>query len=355
MRKPFFKPKLKCWYVRDGAGRDVRLDPDKKKAHDLWAARVASGVSSGPEATVLAICDKFVDAHEGDFTPARMADIARYLASFCSCYPGSVSKLTRQVVRKWLDEPKLGRIRKDGSRGPSKVWSTHAKRDAGSNLKRALQWAVNEGLIVRNPIAGLRLEEPKPRSILVDEDAHRAMVQDCLSGNSDRSFAMYLIASHCGARPQQIREVTAANFNGSAWIFSKHKTVKKTGKPLITYLHPCLQTLSKILSAANPKGPLFRNGRGEPWKKDTTAQRVRRLRDRLGLPEGVVLYSYRHSFATNALASGASVPTVSALMGHADLRMVSRVYGHVDQLQSHLMEASSQIAIARLSPQKPKS
>jgi integrase len=52
------------------------------------------------------------------------------------------------------------------------------------------------------------------------------------------------------------------------------------------------------------------------------------LRAKAGLPESVTLYALRHSFATFALAAGASVHEVAAAMGHANPALVLSTYGH---------------------------
>ena len=144
-------------------------------------------------------------------------------------------------------------------------------------------------------------------------------------------------------------EVTAKNVSqdGSCWFFADHKTAEKTGRPLIVYLSPCLQTITKMLVKQNPKGPLFRNGDGDPWLKDTVARRMKRLREALGL-EGVVAYSYRHTFATEALLARVPIATVSALLGHVDTRMVSKVYGHLDQHSQYLIDAAREVSQKRL-------
>jgi integrase len=151
------------------------------------------------------------------------------------------------------------------------------------------------------------------------------------------------------ARPIQVREVTAANYIGHSWVFSKHKTGKKTQKPLVIRLSPCLETLTQILASSNEKGPLFLNFHGKKWTKDGLALRFRRIRERLNL-EGITAYSYRHSFATDALEAGVDLPTVAALLGHSDTAMVARVYGHLDQRTGHLQDALRKVAESRAKP-----
>jgi integrase len=181
-------------------------------------------------------------------------------------------------------------------------------------------------------------------------DVHQKLVHHCLGSPDSKPFALYLMALRSGARPQQIRDVTAKNVNADCtqWVFKDHKTRAKTGKPLVVFLNGCLQTLTRLLMDQNPTGPLFRNARGDQWKKDTVTQRFERLRTKLGLPDGTVAYLYRHSMATDALLAGQSTAVVSALLGHTDTRMVSKVYGHLDKHSQFLSDAAKAVAESRI-------
>jgi integrase len=48
--------------------------------------------------------------------------------------------------------------------------------------------------------------------------------------------------------------------------------------------------------------------------------------------------SFRHSFATRAFKNRVAGMTLSVLLGHTDTRMVSRVYGHLEQDPGFLRE-----------------
>lgn len=61
------------------------------------------------------------------------------------------------------------------------------------------------------------------------------------------------------------------------------------------------------------------------------------MSDKLGFR--VIAYGARHSYATNALTSGGVDPiSLSHLMGHKDVAMVSRVYSHVAKNMDFLRE-----------------
>jgi integrase len=359
MRKPFYRKSRKCWYVKDQAGNFVRLHPEKSKAEDLWEEMLASGCDRGRLATVLGVTEAFLTEHEALVSPEAFYNLRNYVLSFADSVPSNtlVSKVTKGMVVSWLKEEKPGRLLKNKDpkdkterRGPSKVWSAHGQRDAGAAVKRVFRWARDQGMIDRNPLAGLKLETPEPRQEIIDPTVHARLIQACMASNKSRSFALYLIASHCGARPQQIRDVTAQHVSGGVvWRFVHHKTAKKTKKPLDVYLSPCLQTLTRILVAARPHGPLFLNDSSKPWKKDTVCQRMERLRESLSLDSSVIAYAYRHTFVTDALLAGNNVAVVAALAGHTSTAMVQQVYNHLDKHPEHLLNAAAKTSSNRIS------
>ncbi len=250
----------------------------------------------------------------------------------------------------WLKSPKPGRLRKDKTRGPDILWSLARQRDVATSIKRVITWAFNEGKISRNPLAGVRLEGGAVRSATVTQAQHEALVADALASGADRSFALFLIALRCGARPQQLRDVTAGNVVGQTWVFSRHKTAKKTRKPLIVYLPPCLHTLTRILAAKYPTGPLFRNGQADAGRK-TRSPNVCGACENVWIFRDFTLYAYRHTFATEALLAGVRVAEVAQLLGHTDSRMVDAVYGHLDQHAQHLLEAARAVSVKRSAKQ----
>lgn len=350
MRKPFYRKAYKCWYVKDKAGKFIRLHPDHDKAESMYADILAARCDRGRFATVQGITEAFLQEHEPLLSKHAFYQCFNYGLAFVDSLPSGtlVSSVSKGKLATWLQEPKPGRLRKDGTRGPSKPWSKYGQRDAGQVVKRIFRWARNEGMIERDPIADMKFETPAPRQTIVTPDVHNLLVQACLASKS-KSFALYLIASHCGARPQQIREVTVANVSGgSVWIFEQHKTAKRTGKPLKVYLSPCLQTLTRILATARPEGPLFRNDQGGQWKKDTVCQRFKRLQESLGLESGLIAYAYRHTFVTDSLRAGNDIAVVAALAGHASTQMVQRVYNHLDQHPQHLIDAAARTSGVRI-------
>ena len=93
----------------------------------------------------------------------------------------------------------------------------------------------------------------------------------------------------------------------------------------------------------HPTGPLFRGPRGgKPFTKNGIRCRFRRLRKKLPHLKGVISYTYRHSFATDALENGVGVAQVAELLGHKDTQMVMQHYQHLREKREHLRQAAIQ-------------
>jgi integrase len=146
-----------------------------------------------------------------------------------------------------------------------------------------------------------------------------------------------------GARPGEIRRVTAENVDlqRGCWVFTKHKTVRKTGKPRIIFLCPEALELTRKLMAKNPEGSLFRNTKGLPWSKNAIRLRFTALRKRHPELKGVISYTYRASFATDALEAGVPDATVAALLGHTNTNTLHRFYSRLSHKIAHLQEAAA--------------
>ncbi|QDV55475.1 tyrosine-type recombinase/integrase [Rosistilla oblonga] len=352
MRKPFFRKQTQAWYVKDDQGRFIRLGKSRKEAFAEWKAMLTTPGSSGSDVLFISLCDDFLVEHEPLLSPLRFADHCRLCQSLVTHLgTGSLAKdVTPGRVTTWLREPKPGKIRKDGTAAEPKVWSTARQKDAVAVVRRVMNWAVQTDRLKKSPVESLETPAAGNREGVIDPNTHRRLVQAAMASDKSRSFACYLIASHCGARPQQIRDITAGHCESDFThaTFTQHKTAKSTGKPLTVYFAPCLQTLLRILAASRPEGRLFRNDHGRPWVKDTVCQRFRRLREQLGLPSDIVPYLYRHTFATDSIRAGQSEAITAALLGHKSSKMVQRIYSHMHRHDNELIEAAAKASAKRL-------
>src|SRR5262249_28045549 len=151
---------------------------------------------------------------------------------FCQTYGTLVAKELKPLhVTRWLDAHA-------GWKG--------SRRNATVAVKRAFNWADSEGLLQPNPIKAVKKPPQRYRDrVLTPEER-----QEILSAIKDRHFREFVLAMmETGARPGEVRKVTAAqvNLKLGVWVFNEHKTATRTGKPRIIYLTPAMLELTRKL------------------------------------------------------------------------------------------------------------
>lgn len=340
MKKPFFWKRRQRWYVKSEDGKSqIFLSEDEGEAYQIWQGMVAAGASSLDRATVAALVMRYINdgLTGGKGHQERVAYYLAQLAEHCRETPDidKAGSLTVKQVEYWLNT--------------RTTWGPSSHRAAIQAVKACWKWSHQEGLITRNRMVMATPEETRREGIISDEQ-HAAM---CLNRDEGRGKkkrdgalrAVLVALKHSGTRPGVIRIVNAENVQRdlSKWVIARHKTRKKTKAPLVVWLDPCLQTLTRILLAARKTGPLFLDSAGKPWSKDSLSRRIARLRAKLGIPKHVVAYLHRHRFATQALESGVGIATVAQLIGHSDISMISRVYGHLDKANDFMKSEASKV------------
>jgi integrase len=331
-RKPYFRTS-DGWWVSRFRGAYVKLakGPDNEAAahqrfHELMALEALGAPPESPHASSSALLEAFLDWSQRH-NEASTYDLYRvFLQSFCDLHGAvPVRDLKPYHVTRWLD----------GHPG----WGPSTRRGAVTAVKRALNWAADEGLIPANPLKQVKKPPARRRDRVLTPAERKAVA----AAPRDEAFRLFVFAlEQTGCRPGEVAAVTAAqvDLQAGTWTFRRHKTVKKTGKPRVVYLTPAMVELSRRLAAKRPAGPLFVNSRGRPWSRNAVRCRFRRLRRKLGLAPGVVAYAYRHTFATTGLERGVPLATMAELLGHTSTTMVSEHYGHLDQQAAHLREAA---------------
>lgn len=321
MQKLWYREFDDWWYVtiRENGKRVQKklvkgADQEDAAEQAFHRLMVVAGEEAPPVDMLFGeLVDLFLIACEEE-TPDSFEWYRRFLQSFIDSYKGTVSNLKPLHVNGWLkSKPK---------------WKQGTQRQAIVCVKRVINWAFDEGYITQKPLRKLKRPPMPRREVLVAKKTHTKILKE-----TDEAFTTFLTAlRETGARPGEIRTVTAAmvNLKAGVWTLPKHKTADKTGKPRTIYLTPVMVKLTAKLMKQRPSGPLFLNSRGEPWKANAVRCRMRRLREKLELPAGTVAYSYRHSYATNALENGLSDVQTAELLGHADTKMI-KTYGHLDQ------------------------
>src|SRR5262245_2107039 len=330
--KPFFRASKGAWYLQLGK-RQISLGKDRDEAFERYREILLheQGQTAEPalrRLTVAQVFDLFLEWSSGHNDPRTYDWYRTFLQDFSDRH-GSLeaAKLKPFHVTRWLDS----------HRG----WGEASRRCATIAVKRAFNWADEQGVLRPNPLKGLRKGPPKRRERTLTPEER----EQILRAGRGRPFKEFLQAmQETGCRPSEVAKVTAANVDLACglWVLPEHKTRKKTGKPRLIYLTPAMVELTRKLVERHPEGPLFRNSRGKPWTRNALRCRFRQLRRKFPKLKGVVCYTYRHSFATDALENGVGVAQVAELLGHTSTDMVSQHYQHLRDRREHLLQAAVQ-------------
>jgi len=79
---------------------------------------------------------------------------------------------------------------------------------------------------------------------------------------------------------------------------------------------------------ANPTGYVFTTASGEPVHPDNAGRALTTIRNSAGIDAGS-LHTFRHSFASYALESGANIQAISRHLRHARVSITLDIYGHL--------------------------
>ncbi|HYV39192.1 MAG TPA: site-specific integrase [Gemmataceae bacterium] len=348
--KPWYRKSKKAWYLQVGRNEQKCLGKTKAEAdtaYRTWLIEEGGSMPQGQQArlTIAEIGQDFLDHSKRHNDPKTYQFYCYFLVPFIERFGAVIAKdLLPRSFTKWLDEH-------EGWKG--------TRRNAIGSVKRLFNWAVDEKLLLANPLKHVK-KPPKRRRNRVLAPEERAFVFKMVRDQQFREFVFAMLDTGC--RPSEVIAVTAKHVSrdGATWIFEEHKTDAE-GTARIVYLSPAMQVLTKQLIALYPTGPLFRSARRfggvrRPWTTNGIRCRFKRLRqkvqllraaatpaERLKIPDlsGLTAYVLRHTFCTLALAKGLPVPVVSALLGHKSIKMVDEHYNHMDQATAVLRRAAA--------------
>jgi integrase len=214
-------------------------------------------------------------------------------------------------------------------------------------IRSALEEATRLELLGRNPAARITLPKLRRREF-PDVDLAAAVAAATTIG--DRTLVR--LAAATGARRGQIVGLRWSDVDPAAEVVTfRRAIVKRDGgwqaKELksgnvvrvsvdpgtLAVLAECAQDLrDRAALAAVPLDPdpfyLSRDLAGaEPWYPDTATSRWRAIAQAAGL-DGVRLHDLRHAHASELIAAGVDVATVSSRLGHASPAVTLRIYAH---------------------------
>lgn len=327
--KPWYRKFNDTWYVTI---RGEQIPLAKGKANKADAEHMFHRLMAGetPQAAkpsdlrVLAILDLFLN-HAQQHNAKRTYEWYRdFLQDFSDRFGLlRVEELRPFHVTRWLEaHPEW-----EGAR-----WG------AITAVKRAFNWAVEEGLFHENPIKKAKKPVMRRRKRFITQEERRKIFDNYPKGDCFRDFLFTL--EQTGCRPGEVSTVTAehVNLDLGVWILDEHKTEEKTGEPRVIILTPEMVELTRQLMAKHPEGPLFRNEDGRPWNRNAIRCRFRRVRKKLKLGGDLVAYLYRHAVCTDLLESGTGIAQAAEILGHKGTEMIMRHYSKLRERREHLRD-----------------
>jgi integrase len=232
-------------------------------------------------------------------------------------------------------------------------YSGSTVRNAHSTLRLVLEHAVHEERLTRNPAVGARLpsrEVGDPRTALTGSQvtAIANAIVDATSRPQPQYRTLVLFLASTGLRIGEASALRVGDLNLGRRVNGrssptahvrltavpvKGKLIEgtpKSGKVRTVALPPSLlDQLSALVSGRQPDDTVFTSPRGAQLRDDVFLRlHWRPTVAKLGLGS-VTPHVLRHTFATEALSRGISLPVVANQLGHANPAITASVYAHL--------------------------
>ncbi len=314
-RVPGSRSKKREYFGRGAAGRSAAYTRDDEvkaeKAIALGRKRRHPGPTFGELANV------YTRAKMGSMAQVSMDLLLRKLAAIIVPEIGSLR--VHQITPERLDAYTRKRLKT--------VKTTTVHREL-SDIIAILNWAANRKIIMENPVRGY--QKPKRDDEIIQPptiDETRRI----LAKAPEHLARAITLSLYTGLRPGQ-SELLRLKWNAVDWDQKTLHVVsaRKGGRYSRTIpLHPVLLEHLEAWFAADRRAP-DRNiitWKGKPVQRINKA--FTRAKKAAGIRRRLTLYSFRHAFATQALAAGADLKSTSEIMGHSRPDTTMRIYQHV--------------------------
>lgn len=251
-------------------------------------------------------------------TPRGLAALRQHLLIYNKGTRARLPEIDRSYCEGFMRYLRTARSRKDGTT----PLSPHTQRHYMGLLRAVLGMAVDEGLLVRNPIGRLRLKgrgAQSERVFLDADELRRLAATPCKADMTRRAF---LFACFCGLRISDLRQLRwgdlVTNGDGSMRL---SVVMQKTGRRVsfclpnaaVRWLPPRKADSENVFRLPSPV---------------SVNKQVKRWAAAAGIQKHMCFHTSRHTFATMALTLGADIYTVSKLLGHANVT-TTQIYARI--------------------------
>lgn len=247
--------------------------------------------------------------------------------------------VTVSGIRSWLVDMQRGDPAGKTARA-RKGMTSGAARKTGRVFSMALDTAVDDKLIARNPFDRVKLpREAQPRQGM---SLSRGQLHDLVNAMpSEQDRVLTLILGYSGLRWGEAVGLTAKAVDYQRRRLNVHRTYGEAGgSPYVETpkdherrwvpFPPFLTTeLQKVTAGKNADDDLFSNASGRPLQGSNWLPRVLRPALKAAkIPDvdGRIIHDLRHTYASLAVQAGANIKMLQKAMGHADPGFTLRVY-----------------------------
>jgi integrase len=240
--------------------------------------------------------------------------------------------LKRSFSGKYLDEITTEMVEnfKSARKNEVRKGAKDARLVTGTTVNRALETlkamyyeAERMSYFVKNPVVGVKMfRQPLDSMRVVTSDEQARYLAE--ANQLLRDIAEVMLDT--GMRPEEVFRIKVENVDFKQQTifnpFGKTKAARRT--------IPVTDNVSSLLKRRVKEAERLATPYvfPSPYNVQTPIGSVKKAHraaiDRARIKDGFRLYDLRHTFATRAAASGMSLPTLAAILGHANIQMTMR-------------------------------
>ena len=203
-----------------------------------------------------------------------------------------------------------------------------------ATLRHILNFAVERGLLERNPASKIKLLAEEKRAIRVLSDDELARYFSWCKNNDELMYDLSVIGFNTGLRRGDILKIRGEDVDERRGVLAV-KVSKRRGE-LVLYL-PLNDVVMEVLSRRKKrlgKGYLFpgENGGHLVEFKRRFARAVRETGIEFRFAD------FRHNCATALITTGADLKTVQATLGHSSITTTERYLAVIDERQREALK-----------------
>lgn len=280
-----------------------------------WFATVEAGTGSDKSVTtVAAACRAYVAELRAGHRETTAHDAERRFERtvYDNALGGkSLTKLRGVDLKAWRDGLELGKASSNRTLTALKAALNLARRNKHAPAALAVELAA----VAPHKNAGKR------RDLYLDIKQRRALLKAASGALRDLIEAVIVTGCRAGELTSMTRgafddRTKAASFTG------------KTGSRTVPLSPDAVKLFKRLAEGKQPGELLLTRDDGQPWKHSDWDELVRDAAKAAKLPEGVCLYTLRHSWITTALQGGLATLDVARLVG-TSVMMIEKHYGHL--------------------------